>query len=71
MDLAVFQEVAEELARCRRQFKRVSQRWRSSRGARRSLGWMPLKARSLADNAGQVSFQGLRLSLWDSSGLRA
>ena len=68
---AVFQEVAEELVRRRRQFKRVKLRWRSSRGARRSLGWIPFKARSLAYKAGQVSFQGLKLSLWDSYGLAA
>jgi putative transposase len=68
---AVFQEVAEELVRRRRQFKRVKLRWRSSRGARRSLGWIPFKSRSLTYKAGQVSFQGLKLSLWDSYGLAA
>jgi putative transposase len=45
---AVFQEVAEELVRRRRQFKRLKLRWRSSRGA----------SRSLAYKGSQVSFQG-------------
>ena len=66
---AVFQEVADEYARRRRQFKKVKLRWRVSRGARRSLGWIPFKGRSLSYKAGQVSFQGLKLSLWDSYGL--
>lgn len=65
----MFQEVAEELVRRRRQFKRVKLRWRVSRGARRSLGWIPFKARSLSYKGGQVTFQGLKLSLWDSYGL--
>ncbi len=66
---AVFQEVADEYAKKRRTAKRVKLRWRVSRGARRSLGWIPFKARSLSYRAGQVSFQGLKLSLWDSYGL--
>ncbi len=55
----VFQEVAEELVRRRRQFKRVKLRWRVSRGARRSLGWIPFKACSLAHKGGQISLQSL------------
>lgn len=66
---AVFQEVSEEFAKKRRAAKRVKLRWRVSRGTRRSLGWIPFKARSLTYKAGQVSFQGLKLSLWDSYGL--
>ncbi|WP_236581395.1 RNA-guided endonuclease InsQ/TnpB family protein [Hydrogenophaga sp. BPS33] len=66
---AVFQEVSEEFAKKRRAAKRVKLRWRVSRGTRRSLGWIPFKARSLSYKAGQVSFQGMKLSLWDSYGL--
>lgn len=44
---AVFKEVADEFARRRKQFKRIKLRWRVSRGARRSLGWAPFKARAL------------------------
>jgi transposase len=61
--------VADEYVRRRRQFKRVKLRWRVSSGPRRSLGWIPFKARSVTYRNGQVSFQGLKLSLWDSYGL--
>ena len=66
---AVFQQVAEEYVTRRRQFKRAKLRWRVSSGPRRSLGWIPFKARSLSYSGGQVRFQGLALSLWDSWGL--
>lgn len=66
---AVFQQVAGEYVTRRRQFKRVKLRWRVSTGSRRSLGWIPFKARSLSYKNGQVSFQGMKLSLWDSYGL--
>ena len=68
---AVFQQVAEEYATRRRQFKKRQLRWRVSnpKRANYSLGWIPFKARSLSYKAGQVTFQGLKLSLWDSYGL--
>jgi len=53
---AVFQEVAKELVRRRRPFKRLRLRRRCSRGVRHSLGWTPFKARSLVYKAAQVSF---------------
>jgi len=68
---AVFQEVSEEFAKKRRAAKRVKLRWRVSnrRRANYSLGWIPFKDRSLTYRGGQVAFQGLKLSLWDSYGL--
>lgn len=66
---AVFQEVSEQYVIKRRGAKKVKLCWRSSGGPRRSLGWIPFKSRSLTYNAGQVTFQGLKLSLWDSYGL--
>ncbi|WP_269475013.1 MULTISPECIES: RNA-guided endonuclease InsQ/TnpB family protein [unclassified Variovorax] len=68
---AVFQQVAEEFATRRRQFKKARLRWRISdpKRANRSLGWIPFKARSLRYKGGQVAFQGHLLSLWDSYGL--
>jgi len=68
---AVFQEVSEEFAKKRRAAKRAKLRWRVSnrRLANYSLGWIPFKARSLTYRGGQVAFQGLKLSLWDSYGL--
>lgn len=68
---AVFQQVAEEFATRRKQFKKVKLRGRVSNPERSnySLGWIPFKARSLSYKAGHVGFQGLKLSLWDSYGL--
>lgn len=68
---AVFQQVAEEFVTRRKQFKKARLRWRVSNPKRASysLGWVPFKARSVGYRAGQVSFQGLKLSLWDSYGL--
>lgn len=68
---AVFQQVADEYAQKRKQFKKVKLRWRVSNPNRSnySLGWIPFKARSLSYKGGQVTFQSLKLSLWDSYGL--
>jgi putative transposase len=63
------QEVAEEYARRRRQHRKIRLRWRKSGGARRSLGWIPFKVRTIRYRSGQVYFAGRWLSLWDSYGL--
>ena len=66
---AVFQQVAEEFVTRRSQHRKRRLAWRRSGGARRSLGWIPFKARSLAYRNGQIRFQGVFLGLWDSWGL--
>jgi IS605 OrfB family transposase len=71
LPVQVVQEVAEEYARRRRQHRKVRLRWRKSGGARRSLGWIPFKVRTIRYRAGQVYFAGRWLSLWDSWGLGA
>jgi putative transposase len=63
------QEIAEEYARRRRQHRKIRLSWRKSGGARRSLGWIPFKVRTIRYRAGQVYFAGRWLSLWDSFGL--
>jgi putative transposase len=63
------QEIAEEYARRRRQHRKIRLAWRKSGGARRSLGWIPFKVRTIRYRAGQVYFAGRWLSLWDSFGL--
>jgi IS605 OrfB family transposase len=63
------QEIAEEYARRRRQHRKVRLAWRKSGGARRSLGWIPFKVRTIRYRGGQIYFAGRWLSLWDSYGL--
>jgi putative transposase len=60
------QEIAEEYARRRRQHRKVRLAWRRSGGARRSLGWIPFKVRTIRYRGGQIYFAGRWLSLWDS-----
>lgn len=63
------QEIAEQFAVKRRVAGKVRLAWRASRGARRSLGWMPFKVRTIAYRAGQIRYAGKWLGLWDSYGL--
>jgi hypothetical protein len=63
------QAVSAELASRRQQEGKVRLAWRKSRGVRRSLGWIPVKASALRYRNGQVHYQGVPLSLWDSYGL--
>lgn len=65
------QEAAEQYARSRAQHKKVRLAWRKSGGARRSLGWIPFKVRTIRYAHGQVYFAGQWLSIWDSWGLGA
>lgn len=48
------QAVAEEYATRRKQASKVKLRWRSSRGARRSLGWIPFKGNAIRYRIGQL-----------------
>ena len=52
------QRVNCEYAANRKQFKRLKLRWRVSRGARRSLGWVPFKAASLKRRGNALRFAG-------------
>ena len=65
------QQVCEDYAKARKQFKKARLRWRVSnpQSSKYSLGWIPFKARALQYKAGQLVFAGQRLSLWDSYGL--
>src|SRR3984957_20264360 len=63
------EEIAEEYARRRRQHRKVRLAWRKSGGARRSLGWIPFKVRTIRYRGGQIYFAGRWLSLWDSYGV--
>lgn len=63
------QEIAEQYASKRRTARKTRLAWRKSRGARRSLGWLPFKVRTIRYEHGQVYYAGKWLSLWDSYGL--
>jgi putative transposase len=63
------QQVLEEYATRRRQFKRRKLKWRKSFGAKRNLGWVPFKVGQIVFRNGQLKFAGKFLSLWDSFGL--
>ena len=65
------QQVCEDYAKARRQFRKAKLRWRVSnpQSSKYSLGWIPFKARALQYKAGQIQFAGQKLSLWDSYGL--
>ena len=66
---STIQEVAEQFAVKRRAARRVRLRWRKSFGERRSLGWVPFKARAAKWKHGQVVFAGRHFNVWDSYGL--
>lgn len=63
------QETAEQFARSRKQHQKVRLAWRKSKGARRSLGWLPFKVRTIKYAHGQIYYAGKWLSVWDSWGL--
>lgn len=63
------QAIAEEYVTRRRQSKKIKLSWRKSGGARRSLGWIPIKASAVRYQAGQLRYGKKLLSLWDSYSL--
>ncbi len=52
------QRVNAEFATRRKQFKRAKLRWRVSKGAKRSLGWVPFKAVQLKRKGWSMRFSG-------------
>jgi putative transposase len=52
------QRVNAEFARRRKQFKKAKLRWRVSRGAKHSLGWIPFKAAQLKRKGKSLRFSG-------------
>jgi putative transposase len=64
-------QTCEEFAARLRQFKRQRLNWRVSDKAspKYSLGWVPFKKGTLKYKAGQLRFNGINISVWDSYGL--
>jgi len=59
------QRVNAEFATRRTQFKTVRLRWRVSRGSRRSLGWIPLKAAQLKRKGKSLRFAGKAFRIFE------
>jgi putative transposase len=59
------QRVNAEFATRRQQFKRVKLRWRVSRGAKRSLGWIPFKAVQLKQQGQWLRFCGKSIRVFE------
>jgi IS605 OrfB family transposase len=59
------QRVNAELAPRRRQFKKTQLRWRVSRGAKRSLGWVPFKAAQLKRRGKSLRFSGKAIRVFE------
>lgn len=63
------QEISREYVTRRKQFKKTKLRWRKSTGAKRSLGWIPIKSGAASFKNGQVYFNRQSYQVWDSYGL--
>ena len=63
------QEIAREYVTRRKQFKKRQLNWRKSRGARRSLGWIPINTGQSQWRSGQVFHNGQYYKVFDSYGL--
>lgn len=59
------QRVNAEFARRRQQFKKIKLRWRISRGAKRSLGWIPFKAVQLKRRGRALRFCGKSIRVFE------
>jgi len=66
---ATVQQVIAEHAIRRKQFKKNKLKWRTSGGAKRSLGWIPFKAGQLKYKQDKCWFNGDFINVWDSYGL--
>ena len=58
------QAICEEYVLRRIQFKKRKLKWRSSRGSRRSLGWIPFKANSIQAHGDRVCYLGHEYRIW-------
>lgn len=62
-------EVIAVHAKTPKQFNTNQLKWRCSGGAKRALGWVPLKVGSAVWTEGQVRYNGPLFKVWDSYGL--
>ena len=58
------QAICEEYVIRRIQFKKRKLRWRTSRGSKRSLGWIPFKVNAIQINGDKVTYLGHEYKIW-------
>ena len=63
------QAVAEEYVSRRKQFKKLKLKWRSAKGSKKSLGWIPFKTSCIKVEESRLRYCGVWLGIWDSYGL--
>lgn len=63
------QSICTHYAQKRRAAKKLKLRWRVSRGARRSLGWIPFKAASLKRKGNALRFAGKTFRVFEAARL--
>jgi len=59
------QRINAEFATRRQQFKKIKLRWRVSRGAKRSLGWVPFKTAQLKTQGRSLRFSGKSMRVFE------
>jgi len=69
LNSATLQMIGHEYVTRRKQFKKRKLNWRSSNGARRSLGWIPVRSDCVSYKSGQIFHNGQYYKIWDSYGL--
>jgi len=58
--------ICEEYVTRRVQFKKRKLRWRTSRGSRRSLGWIPFKSSAIKVKENKIIYGGKEYKFWKS-----
>ncbi|SIR11940.1 transposase, IS605 OrfB family, central region [Shewanella morhuae] len=69
LNSATVQMIGHEYATRRKQFKKARLNWRKSGGARRSLGWIPVRKDCISFKDGHVYHNRNHFHIWDSYGL--
>jgi len=64
-----FMEIAKEYVTRRKQFKKNKLKWRTSKGSKKSLGWIPLNSQSIKWKFGKVYHGGTYYTINDTWGL--
>ena len=62
---ATIQRICAEFATRRKQFKKLKLRWRTSRGTRKSLGWIPFKSEQIKRHGKSLRFCGKSIRVFE------